>query len=100
GDEEAVFPAVVVFSRGSRIGLHLENLTTQQQMEFAQLTFARADTWADSWGQSVPDTPLTALRQVIWIGFRGFTYLFRLPYAALRKRMGGQGQNLPASRKT
>jgi len=101
GHDESVFPAVVVFSHGARIGLRLEGLSTMQQMEFAQLTFARADTWVDSWGQGAPDTPLAALRQVIRVGLRGFIYLFRLPYAVLRQRMGGQDSNLPsASRKT
>ncbi|GAA4328792.1 UDP-forming cellulose synthase catalytic subunit [Pigmentiphaga soli] len=75
-EEEGVFPATVAFRHGERLGLRFEALNTQQQIELAQLTFARADNWAKVWGHSTPDTPLAALRGVIVIGVHGFRLLF------------------------
>jgi len=79
--EEGVFPAVVVFNRNNRLGVHFENLNVKQQVELAQLTFARADTWANAWGNGVRDTPLTALKTVVRIGFRGFGLFFKHLYS-------------------
>jgi cellulose synthase (UDP-forming) len=79
--DEGVFPAVVVFNRDNRLGVHFENLTVKQQVELAQLTFARADTWANAWGNGVRDTPLTALKTVVRIGFKGFGLFFKHLYS-------------------
>lgn len=77
GDFEGVFPAVVTFSRGSRLGLSFQDLTLEQERELAEVTFARADTWASMWGQGKPDSPLVAMRHISSIGLRGFTLLMR-----------------------
>ncbi|WP_144637135.1 UDP-forming cellulose synthase catalytic subunit [Bordetella genomosp. 13] len=77
GEFEGVFPASVTFSRGNRLGLSFQNLTLEQESELAQVTFARADTWASMWGQSTPDSPLVAMRHISSIGLRGFTLLLR-----------------------
>lgn len=74
-DYETSFPATVVFSRDQTIGLHFNQLTTAQQYELAQLTFSRADIWADAWGNSRADTPLSALRDVSRVGIRGIRQL-------------------------
>ena len=75
-DEEAAFPADVVFRRGKRLGVHFHELTTRQQVALAQMTFARADLWARNWGHGVRDTPLTALGGVLRIGVKGFGMFF------------------------
>ncbi|MBU4609747.1 UDP-forming cellulose synthase catalytic subunit [Achromobacter sp. GG226] len=85
--DETVLPATVAFAAGNRLGLHFQELTIEQQMELAQMTFARADTWANSWGQGVRDTPLRALRDVSRIGVRGFAFLFQQTLAQLRARV-------------
>ena len=71
-NEEASFPAEVVFRRGQRLGVHFGEMTLPQQAALAQLTFARADLWAASWGHGRRDTPLRALGGVLAIGFKGF----------------------------
>jgi len=76
-DEEGVFPAVVTFSRGNRLGVSFRELTLEQEKDLAQVTFARADTWANVWGRHTPDSPLTALSHIGRIGLRGFTLLLR-----------------------
>lgn len=56
-DEEAMFPALVTFSRGDRLGISFQSLTLEQERELAQMTFGRADTWASTWGNNAPDSP-------------------------------------------
>lgn len=80
-DYEGVFPAQVVFSRGNRVGLQFDaDLKVQQEIDLIQLTFARADAWAMSWGKSTRDTPLAAFREVLKIGLIGFARFFEHIY--------------------
>ena len=72
-----VFPAVIVFSRGTVLGAQFDQLTLRQQSELVRLTFSRADTWASTWGSGQVDTPLVALRDVSAIGLRGIYELFK-----------------------
>lgn len=75
--EECAFPALVAFSRGPTLGLSFANLSIEQQRELIRMTFSRANTWAASWGEGVPDTPLGALAEVSTIGLRGLRLLGR-----------------------
>lgn len=80
------FSSTVVFGNGSYIGTCFESLTLRQQSELVRLTFSRADTWAKSWGNGRPDTPLAALREVSAIGVRGMFSLLKAAHLTLRKR--------------
>lgn len=73
----SVFPANIVFSRGSLLGLQFDQLSLRQQSEWVRLTFSRADTWASTWGHGQIDTPVVALRAVTRIGGRGLYALFQ-----------------------
>ncbi|MCX7081380.1 MAG: UDP-forming cellulose synthase catalytic subunit [Pseudomonas sp.] len=75
--QASVFPATVVFSRGSLLGAQFNRLTLRQQSELVRLTFSRADTWASTWGSGQVDTPLVALREVSAIGMQGIYELFK-----------------------
>ena len=86
GTEERVFPAKVVFAARDVLGLNFESLTMHQQIELAEMTFARADTWAKAWGQGAPDTPLQAFKDVTRIGIHGFKQLVTLGWQATRQR--------------
>lgn len=77
GTEEQIFPANVRFVDENRVGLRFHDLSIQQQIDLAQMTFGRADIWAAAWHASTPDAPLTAVRQIGRIGLRGFFVLFR-----------------------
>ncbi|MGI4813205.1 MAG: UDP-forming cellulose synthase catalytic subunit [Janthinobacterium lividum] len=77
GEEEFVFPASVVFSHGVRVGLQFAPLTTSQEIDLVQCTFARADAWT-GWSEGrQQDTPLRGLAHVLQTGLRGFWHLFR-----------------------
>lgn len=89
GEEEGTFPAVVL-SNGAVSGFEFENLSIDQQIKLAQVTFARADTWASSWGEGKVDAPFTSLKEVTTIGLlnmsRLLQSLFTYAHALLRKR--------------
>ncbi|WP_233235844.1 UDP-forming cellulose synthase catalytic subunit [Bordetella sp. LUAb4] len=76
-EEEAIFPALVTFSQGGRLGVSFRELSIEQEKELVQMTFGRADTWALTWGSMAPDSPLAALYQISQIGMRGFSLLLR-----------------------
>ncbi|WP_397474271.1 UDP-forming cellulose synthase catalytic subunit [Pusillimonas sp.] len=86
GEEERVFPAEIRFVQDKKIGLRFRELTIDQQVELAQMTFGRADIWAAAWNASVPDAPLTAIKQIGRIGVRGFFVLFRETGKAFGRR--------------
>ena len=85
-EQECVLPAQVVFSRGTALGLTFHELNLQQQFDLTRLTFSRADTWANAWGQA-SDTPLSALREVSRIGLRGIAQLARATLDAALDRV-------------
>ncbi|MDF0734249.1 UDP-forming cellulose synthase catalytic subunit [Pseudomonas entomophila] len=85
-EQECVLPAQVVFSRGTVLGLTFLELDLHQQFELTRLTFARADTWANAWGQGA-DTPLSALAEVSRIGWRGVRQLARASVVVAAQRV-------------
>ncbi len=88
GQEERVFPAKVVFAANAQLGLRFDPLTLQQQIELAEMTFARADTWARTWGQGTADTPLQALRDVTRIGLLGLREVALVSWTTVLERIG------------
>lgn len=85
-EEEAIFPARIVFAGDNKFGLHFEQLTIQQQSELAKVTFARADTWALFWADGSKDSPWMAMRSIADISWRGFGVLGRESWRFLRKK--------------
>jgi cellulose synthase (UDP-forming) len=93
--DEGVFPAKVVFRNGEHLGVHFNALSTAQQVDLAQLTFARADNWSSGWGQGEKDTPLTALKGVMRVGVRGFGMFFKHLYAMAKTPRGARRKAQP-----
>lgn len=90
GEEEFVFPAQVAFSRGERLGLRFDGLSTADEIALVQCTFARADAWT-GWGEGrQPDTPLRGLAHVLRVGVLGFVHLFAHIGRDLRKIRSGK----------
>jgi cellulose synthase (UDP-forming) len=76
GEEEYTFPARVMFNAKGHLGLRFVDLTHQQEFDFVQCTFARADAWID-WAEGRElDTPLGSLARVLKVGARGIWGLF------------------------
>lgn len=86
----SLFPATAVFSNRSVAGVQFDALSLRQQSELVRLTFSRADTWANTWGNGRLDAPMAALREVSGIGLRAILCLFvatlKDGQALLRKR--------------
>lgn len=75
GRQEFTFPMRVAFCREGMLGLKLLELTKDQQVEYVQCTFARADTWM-KWQQSYKaDRPLSSLQAVLQVGLNGYKRL-------------------------
>lgn len=72
GEHHFVFPAKVTYSRGKALGLQLEPLTKQQNIDYVQCTFARADVWTKWQNSYQTDKPLMSMLSVFKIGARGY----------------------------
>ncbi len=72
GEHHFVFPAKVTYSRGKALGLQLEPLTKQQNIDYVQCTFARADVWTKWQNSYQSDKPLMSMLSVFKIGARGY----------------------------
>ncbi len=75
GDRELVFPARVISSRGTFVGVEFENLDLQQQMNLVQCTLARADAWLDWSEHREVDHPLTGLKEIVYHSLKGYQQL-------------------------
>lgn len=72
GDQSFVFPMNVVYNNGDILGLKLMDIDVQQQIDYVQCTFARADTWAQWQSDYNVDKPLLSLFKVLQIGGEGY----------------------------
>ncbi|KVW61216.1 UDP-forming cellulose synthase catalytic subunit [Burkholderia ubonensis] len=84
GEDEYAFPATVRFSKAGHIGLHFDELTKEQELNFVKMTFSRADSWIDWREGRGMDRPLRGLSQVLLIGAGGIVSMFGHLYRALR----------------
>jgi cellulose synthase (UDP-forming) len=75
GEDEFVFPAVVVFAAPGRLGVRFTTLSAQQELDFVQSTFSRADAWTDWAKGRETGTPLGGLVHVLSVGARGIVQL-------------------------
>ncbi|AWB34833.1 UDP-forming cellulose synthase catalytic subunit [Orrella marina] len=96
GDEEEIFPARVRFNSDNRIGLRFYELSIEQQVRLSQMTFGRADLWAQKWVNTVPDSPLSAIRQIGRFGVRGVFLLIRESGKAIGNRASRVWSRRPA----
>ncbi|WP_120512539.1 UDP-forming cellulose synthase catalytic subunit [Photobacterium salinisoli] len=77
GEQSYVFPATIAFSGNGMLGLQLTELSTQQQIQYVQCTFARADIWA-KWQQSYQsDKPMSSMKSVLQVGWNGYRRLIQ-----------------------
>lgn len=72
GEQSYVFPMKVVYSHEKLLGLQLLELGTQQQIDYVQCTFARADIWAQWQSDFKRDKPLLSMYRVLQIGAEGY----------------------------
>ncbi|RAR48348.1 cellulose synthase (UDP-forming) [Paraburkholderia unamae] len=84
GDEEYAFRATVSFTEPGRAGLQFVEMSKDQEFNFVNATFSRADAWS-GWAQGrEPDRPLRALAQVWLAGAHGIGGFFGHLYGDFR----------------
>ncbi|PVZ82170.1 UDP-forming cellulose synthase catalytic subunit [Serratia sp. S1B] len=89
GQQEFTFPCVVTRANGLYAGFRLLPLSTQQNIEFIQCTFARADTWT-LWQDEYPeDKPASSLRDVLLLGLHGYQHMADYAPPVIRKILVG-----------
>ncbi len=71
GGQEFLFPAIVVRNHKQKLQLRFPNLTLQEEIDFVQCTFARADAWSDWSKDRSVDSPLKGLCEVLIFGLKG-----------------------------
>lgn len=77
GDREFNFPAEVVVSRDSILGLSFKTLSLDEERHFAQCTFARAEAWSHWHEKHELDHPMKGFIEVIEVALQGYLHLFR-----------------------
>jgi cellulose synthase (UDP-forming) len=75
GDDEFSFPMRVMVSRPGVLGLRLMPLSVQQEIDYVQCTFARADAWSQWSEQHHADRPLEGLKEIALLGLQGYRTL-------------------------
>jgi cellulose synthase (UDP-forming) len=60
---------------GKHLGVRFDGLTLEQERQMVQCTFGRADAWLDWDEQTVEDTPLRGLKDVLTMGIEGYSRL-------------------------
>lgn len=81
GDRHYSFPAKVARHFPTGAGLRFDHLSASQQTELVQCTFARADSWLIGAQRYEPDAPLSSLRNIAAISYRGYAEMGRnLPF--------------------
>jgi cellulose synthase (UDP-forming) len=81
GDRIFHFPARVTRLAGRHLGLQFEALTLEQERQFVQCTFGRADAWLSGSERPVDDMPLAGFKEVMSMGIEGYA---RLAQGAMR----------------
>lgn len=72
GQREFVFSARVDRCQGDRLGLRLDPMNLQQQIEFVQCTYARADAWLGWQRKLQVDRPMLSLLGILRLGLGGY----------------------------
>ena len=77
-NQSFLFPVTKVYSSNNIVGLRLDELSSDELVDYVQCTFARADNWV-TWQQAyTEDRPGVSFNQVIAAGFTGFRRLLNL----------------------
>lgn len=74
---EFAFPARVIASHGTKLGVQFDNLSIEQEANFVQCTFARPDAWSNWSDEQHVDRPLQSLKEIAIFGFKGYRSLWR-----------------------
>ncbi|NBI53071.1 UDP-forming cellulose synthase catalytic subunit [Photobacterium alginatilyticum] len=83
--EEITFKCMVIYRDEECVGLKLCPLTTKQEIDFVQCTFARADNWLIWKKQYQPDRPMNSFKSVLMVGVKGYEKLLENSPSVIKK---------------
>jgi cellulose synthase (UDP-forming) len=72
GLNEFAFPGMITYSAHYRAGIHLNEFTLKQNIDFIQCTFARPEIWSSWQDEFSQDKPLQSMREVFALDLRGY----------------------------
>lgn len=75
GRRQFSFPCKVINARKNRVGLILSNLTLEQEKNYIESTFSRADAWLGWQENFTHDLPSESFKHVKQTSIRGFKSL-------------------------
>ncbi|PTB17812.1 UDP-forming cellulose synthase catalytic subunit [Trinickia symbiotica] len=84
GDRIFHFPTRVTRVAGRLLGLQFETLTLDQERQFVQCTFGRADAWLSNEERPIEDRPLAGFKEVMLMGIEGYARLVHSVRRSLR----------------
>lgn len=76
GSQQYHFPATVTRYHNYRLGVKLDELTTDMEIQLIQCTFGRADAWLEWHEGQQTDVPLRGLKDVVGMGYQGLLRLY------------------------
>lgn len=77
GLRDFTFPANIVRIESDHLGLRFKPMSNQQESEFIQCSFARADAWSYWRDGRKLDRPISSLHEVVRIGAEGYLTLIQ-----------------------
>lgn len=89
GARQFCFPGRITHRLGESVGIYFENLSHQQQIDFVQCTFARADAWLTHNNDFSMDRPMQSLADVALLSLAGYQHLANylpFPFSSIVKR--------------
>lgn len=84
--QEFTFDCHVTFLNRNIIGLKLQEMSKEKQIEYVQCTFAKADSWSMSSAGYTQNKPLDSLKSVLLVGVKGYYRLFDLSPEIIKKQ--------------
>lgn len=85
GQEEFSFPGTITHALHHNAGIYFKELSLQQNIDFIQCTFARADVWVLWQEEFQQDKPLQSMRDVFKLDLRSYLDIIEYTPLAIRK---------------
>jgi len=83
--EDITFKCRVMYREEGSVGLQLNAMTTKQEIDYVQCTFARADNWLIWKQQYQVDQPMNSFKSVLLVGIKGYERLLENSPRAVNK---------------
>jgi cellulose synthase (UDP-forming) len=81
--KEFAFPGTITYSSNQHLGILLDELSIQQNVDFIRCTFARRDIWT-SWQEAIPmSNPIRSIHEILMINIRSYVDIMKYVYPVI-----------------